>query len=167
MIKWQFFPKNEDTAPILKEVVKCFTTHEKELSSEGHSHVSNTILDTIRPCLIQSGFLVEDKKNKQIISVPVLFGINGIQEKKFNVDAYHPKFGIIIEIEAGRAIDNNQILKDFFEACMMINIQYLVIAVRKTYRKKNDFEIALSFFDALYSSGRIQTPLKGVMIIGY
>ena len=53
-------------------------------------------------------------KNNKII-VPVLFGKNGKPDKTFNPDAYHPELGIVIEIEAGRAIINNQILKDFFQ----------------------------------------------------
>lgn len=44
--------------------------------------------------------------------------------------------GIVIEVEAGRAVDNNQFLKDLFQACMMDGISFLVIAVRNYYRVK-------------------------------
>jgi hypothetical protein len=50
---------------------------------------------------------------------------------------------------------------------MMHNVNYLVIGVRKTYRKKADFEKVITHFDTLYASGRIKLPLKGILIIGY
>jgi hypothetical protein len=42
----------------------------------------------------------------------------------------------VLEIEAGRAVDNNQFLKDLFEACVSEKVKYLAIAVRLTYGKK-------------------------------
>jgi len=51
--------------------------------------------------------------------------------------------------------------------------KYLVIAVCKAYQPaslknpSNDFEIVSTFMDTLYSSGRLQVPLDGVLIIGY
>ena len=74
---------------------------------------------------------------------------------------------IVIEVEAGRATANNQFLKDLFQDCMMFNVEYLVIAVRNTYRNHNDFEIVYRFLETLYISNRIQLPLKGIMLIGY
>ena len=35
--------------------------------------------------------------------------------------------------EAGRAVYNNQFLKDIFQACMMFEVEYLVIAVLNEY----------------------------------
>lgn len=49
----------------------------------------------------------------------------------------------------------------------MVDVEYLAIAVRQIYRAQNDYESVCSFFDTLYASGRIQTALKGVLIIGY
>ena len=74
---------------------------------------------------------------------------------------------IVIEVEAGRATENNQFLKDLFQACMMFNVEYLVIAVRNIYRNHNDFEIIYTFLETLYISNRIQLPLKGILLIGY
>ena len=71
------------------------------------------------------------------------------------------------EVEAGRAVTNYQFLKDYFQACVMVDIEYLAIAVRQIYRTQNDYETVCSFFDSLYASGRIKTELKGVLIIGY
>lgn len=61
---------------------------------------------------------------------------------------------------------NNQFLKDLFQACMMQDVEYLCIAVRNIYKKKQDFEEVCRFFDALYSSDRFNLPLKGILVIG-
>ena len=91
----------------------------------------------------------------------------GNVKKKFEVDAYHEKKGIVIEVEAGRAVHNYQFLKDLFEACMMPDAKYLVIAVRNDYKGQNDFKIVNTFMETLQASDRLVIPLKGILIIGY
>ena len=73
----------------------------------------------------------------------------------------------MLEVEAGRAVVNNQFLKDLFQACMMHDVSHLAIAVRNVYRSSNDFERLMKFFDTLYASNRLQLPLKGILVIGY
>lgn len=73
----------------------------------------------------------------------------------------------IEEVEAGRAVDNNPFLKDIFQACMMHDILHLAIAVRNTYRNSDDFAKVESFLETLYVSGRLQLPLRGILLIGY
>jgi hypothetical protein len=73
----------------------------------------------------------------------------------------------VLEVEAGRALLNNQFLKDLFQASMMVEIDYCVIAVRNLYRSNNDFRSISTFLETLYTSSRLQLPLKGVLIIGY
>jgi hypothetical protein len=51
--------------------------------------------------------------------------------------------------QAGRAVVNNQFLKDFFQACMMDEVEYLALAVRNLYGKSNDFERVCVFFETL------------------
>ena len=68
---------------------------------------------------------------------------------------------------AGRGVMNNQFLKDFFEACIMVDVDYCIIAVRDTYLKQKDFEKVKDFFDSMYASGRMNIPLKGLLIVGY
>ena len=114
------------------------------------------------------GFKIEkSKKSKDRIEVPVLFGRNGKLEKYFLADGFDSKHCSVLEVEAGRAVTNYQFLKDLFEACMMNNVKYLIIAVRNQYRKNKDFESVISFFDTLYASNRIVLPLDGVLIVGY
>ena len=69
--------------------------------------------------------------------------------------------------EAGRAVANNQFLKDLFQACMMHEVKYLAIAVRLKYRGKSDFEQVCKFFQTMYASRRLALPLLGILVIGY
>ena len=69
--------------------------------------------------------------------------------------------------ETVSATENNQFLKDIFQACMMFDVEYLVIAVRNTYRTHKDFEIIHTFLETLYISNRLHLPLKGILLIGY
>ena len=62
---------------------------------------------------------------------------------------------------------NNQFLKDIFQACMMPYVEYLLIAVRNIYRGVRDFETIFTFLETLYINGRLQLPLKGIVLIGY
>lgn len=82
-------------------------------------------------------------------------------------DAIHFNERIVVEVEAGRAVVNNQFLKDIFQASMMVDIEYLVLAVRNTYRGSDDFQKVYNFLDTLYTSQRIKLPLKGILVIGY
>ena len=50
------------------------------------------------------------------------------------------RLGCVLEVEAGRAFDNNQFLKDIFQACMMDDVVHLAISVRNSYRGSDDFE---------------------------
>ena len=168
MVLWQYFPKSKQAIDILQDVVKCFSEAESKISSKTHTYHSNEVLERIRAPLESIGFKVETgKRKKDKISIPVLFGLKGKPKKSFDVDAFHKESKIVLEVEAGRAVINNQFLKDFFEACVMYDVDYLILALRKTYNKKQDFETVLNFFDTLYASGRMSLPLKGILVIGY
>lgn len=173
MTEWMYFPRSDRCPETLAGVVAAFEVHEDSLDSERHDGMnSNEVLEVVRPNLESLGFMVETgKKSSQKVRLPVLFGRNGAVEKAFEADAFSPEAGAVIEVEAGRAVANNQFLKDLFQACMMQDTRFLVIAVRKVYRsgssESRDFDRVVTFFETLYVSGRLQLPLDGVMIIGY
>ena len=110
---------------------------------------------------------VESGKTKeQKIPRPVRFARNGAAEKSFEVDGWDPQSSTIIEVEAGRGVVNNQWLKDLFEAFVIPDAKYLVIAVRAEYKGGKDFESVATMLETLYGS-RLQIPLSGVLLIGY
>lgn len=129
---------------------------------------SNDVLAFVSADLEKLGFMVEHSKKKEDkIDVPVLFGPNNKIDKSFYADALSADGKTVVEIEAGRALANNQFLKDIFEASMMFQVEYLVLAVRNKYRTSNDFKKIYTFLETMYISGRIQLPLKGILLIGY
>ena len=182
-VNWMYYTKNKSIVKStdeksrreiverkkhLKDVIDVFNKKIKGISSEKHYHKSNEVLKIINKI---DGYEVEKSKHYDD-----LIKILGYEEdeyykdyiKLFCVDAFNEKNRTILEIEAGRAYDNNQILKDLFEACISTQVDYLVIAVRNTYRGRNDFEYVNRYFNVLHHSEfwkRI--PLEGILIIGY
>ncbi|SDA31417.1 hypothetical protein SAMN02910447_03388 [Ruminococcus sp. YE71] len=168
MIKWMHFPINKRPDETSKQIIRAFQVVEDEIDSTTHKQISDEVLAKVRPELEKIHFDVEKSKKKEdLISVPVLFGINGKIEKSFEADAYYAEARYVIEVEAGRALINYQFLKDFFEACTMSDVEKLCIAVRNDYRGNDDFTKICTFFDSLYASGRLGIPLSSLLIIGY
>jgi hypothetical protein len=168
MINWQYFPKSDELPLHLRGVIKTFETRKDEIKSPEKKFSSNEVLSVLRTDLERSGFEIEKGKSKKDkIKIPVLFGRNGRLEKYFEADGYDKNTGTVLEVEAGRGVTNYQFLKDLFQACIMHDVYYAVIAVRNTYLKNADFETVITFFDTFFASGRMTLPLKGILIIGY
>lgn len=168
-IHWPYFPKSARRTLFLEEVVRVFESAIPAITSLKHvGQVSNEVLAKVRPGLEVLGFAVEfSKSNVGKIKVPVLFGQNGKVEKSFEADAYHADQRVVLEVEAGRGVTNYQFLKDLFQACVMQDVDFAVIAVRKDYRGSDDFGKVVSFFETLYVSTKFNLPLKGILVIGY
>lgn len=173
-IRFQFFPKALAIPPHLKDVVSSFEEVASKIETPKNQLNSNEVLEFVRPGLEFINFEVEKSgSNSHKVIRPVLFGEQGKIEKSFVVDGFEPISKTVIEVEAGRGVANHQFLKDFFEACVIQDVDYLVIAVCKGYQPKsfknpvNDFETVTTFFDTLYTSNRLVIPLKGLLVIGY
>lgn len=168
-IQWQHFPKHSACSGFLKDVVTTFENVAPEIASlDNVGQASNAVLAKVRGGLEALGFLVESSKTSEgKIRVPVLYGANGKIEKAFEADAYHPNEKTVLEVEAGRGVTNYQFLKDLFQACVMQDVDYLVIAVRQDYRGSSDYAKVVTFVETIYASSRLVLPLKGLLIIGY
>ncbi len=168
MTRFQFFPRSHGIIPRIESIVKVFQDADSKITSDSNKHTSNEVLQHLELGLEEIDFVVEkSKKKNDKIHVPVLFGVDNKIDKSFNADALSKDGKIVIEVEAGRAVDNNQFLKDIFQASMMFEVEYLVIAVRNDYRGADDFTKIYTFLETLYISSRLQLPLKGILLIGY
>ena len=168
MINWMYFPRNIAADKTSLNIIDAFTSVLPQIDSSTNNLASNDVLAHLYMPLSNINFIVESGKSTgKKVHIPVLFGLNGKTQLSFDADAFNLQEKYVIEVEAGRAFANNQFLKDFFEACAMHNVDYLCIAVRNEYRNIPDFKKICAFFDALYASGRLQVPLKGLLIIGY
>jgi len=167
-LRWVYFPKSSDVTLGMKKIIGIFEKNYSKITSESNKKSSDEILRVLSQDLIADGFAAETGKGKEDkIRRPVFYGENSKIHKSFEVDAYYHDERLILEIEAGRAVLNYHFLKDLFEACIVPDSDYLVIAVRQNYLNRNDFEIVSTFFDTLYSSRRLLLPLKGVLLVGY
>src|ERR1700758_4190254 len=125
MIPWQYFPTSDPAPQHLLDLVSQFELKGDEIASETHDLNSNAVLSVLRPGLVGIGYRVETSKAAvDRINVPVLFGRNGRIQKSFDADAYNRDERTVLEIEAGRGVVNNQFLKDLFQACMMVDVDY-------------------------------------------
>jgi len=169
MIKWQYYPKSREVPAHLRAVIEdVFSLNENKISSSKHKYESNDVLRIVRKGLENNGFVVErGKKKAEKINVPVLYGERGKPEKSFDADGWNKATKTVIEIEAGRAVTNNQFLKDLFQACVMHDIDYLIICIRNRYRKSDDYDRVINFMNTLYASDRLNLPLQGILIVGY
>lgn len=172
MLNWAYFPRSAKPIPLSLEVVKAFEKAHTDISSDHHTLKSNEVLAHVAPHLVTAGFTVESgKKKAEKVYVPVLYGNNGKVSKAFEADAHHVEGKFVVEVEAGRGVINNQFLKDFFQACMKDEVEYMAVAVRNIYEaagvRNQDFETVVKFFETLYASSRLELPLKGILILGY
>jgi hypothetical protein len=157
------------TPSAVQHAINVFVANDKIIDSNNQTDLkSNDVLAVLRDELVNLGFEVEKgKAADQKIKVAVLYGLNGQTTKTFDADAFHRDEGIVMEVEAGRAVTNYQFLKDLFQACAMQEAKHLVIAVRKVYSGRNDFDAVINFMETLYASSRLQLPLHSVTIVGY
>ena len=174
-VNFQMFPRSMQVNEKLESVLKVMSEVHHEFNSENKDSVaahrkSNEVLAYITEGLEKEDFKVEKGKSKKI-TMTVLYGLNGVSEKSFDVDAYHKEEKIVIEIEAGRAWANYQFLKDIVETCLIPEVDYLVLAVKNKYWTKNtssdDFNNIRTFLESMYTSDRLKLPLKGILLIGY
>ncbi len=173
MINWTFYPKTDPLPVSLTPVVDIFERNSGEIDSSKndtneHRKKSNEVLAVLADDFAKSGYEVErGKKKDQKITVPVLFGERGSSFQAFEVDCWHRQEKIAVEIEAGRAYENHQFLKDIFETSMMVDVDYLVLAVRNVYRNKNDYAAINKWLETLYLTNRIRLELRGILLLGY
>ncbi len=164
-IKSKYYPTNKKMTKTSNDIEAIFKKAYSQISTPRHHLKSNQVLSVVKHGLESIGFDVE----KPRIPLQASTGLT------FNVDAFLRSKGYLIEVEAGRAIENNQFLKDLVEACVIDNVNYLCIAVPNCYTykcnkkdvKKNVFEKVCDYMDAIYNSNRVVLPVKGILIIGY
>lgn len=173
MINWTFYPKTDPLPASLITVVEIFERKGGEIDSSKNDtnecrKKSDEVLAVLADDFAKSGYEVErGKKTDQKIKVPVLFGERGSSLQAFEVDCWHRQEKIVVEIEAGRAYANHQFLKDIFETSMMVDVDYLALAVRNVYKSKDDYAAINKWLETLYVTNRIKLELRGILLLGY
>ncbi len=171
-MEWIFFPKTCQVPKFLKDTVSAVEAVSDEIDSGANDDetrlASDEVLGILEPGLSDLGYKVERSKKKiDKVRIPVLYGSLGKEELAFEADAYHEKYQTVIEVEAGRAVTNYQFLKDIFQASMMVETEYLILAVRILYREHSDYETVRKFIETVYLTDKVKLDLKGILLVGY
>lgn len=151
----------------LLRIIKIFESKSELLTSHKFQFESNAVLAIVKGDLYSEGIWQNHKKMRGKITVPVSYGRNGKPEKRSNADWYNQELKTLIEVEAGISVTNYKFLKDLFQACVMIDIEYLIIVVRQVHRNSKEFDKVIQLMDALFAPNRLSLPLNGILVIAY
>jgi hypothetical protein len=174
--RWKYYPPSSRPPEWVPTVISAFTAAKASIDSGERQITSDKALRALRPALEALEFEVEaGKKRAQKIRRPVLFGEGGHEDLAYEVDAFHAGSGIALEVEAGRGARGNAVYRDLIQASLLVDTQFLVLAVQVSYRHKSgdknvvvqSYRDTRNLLDAIYASNRLALPLKGILLVGY
>ena len=176
-IRFTAFPRTKPPPDFITELVTVFVKREPSISTVALAKglESDDVLAVLAKDISELGFLVEaGKSTGHKIGRPVFYGENGAPSLRYEIDAYHPQWRCGLEVEAGRGILGNAIFRDLFQAMVMVDVDYLCVAVPNKYKYKAKgrprtsayYDKAIAVADALYGHSRVAMPY-GLAIIGY
>lgn len=186
VLQHHFFSKKGIMPIAFDEILNAFNLAYERIDSAKFRFCSNKVLYEIGQNLKKSQFF--DCEQITITSsgnytaakggkINMHINLSGSIKKTFNPDIKSKDDKIIVEVEAGQAVDNFRFLKDLFESIVYTNCDYLGIAVRNVYSTydKNgkpkstqyDYDTVCEFLSCFFCSRADNLPLKGVLVIGY
>jgi hypothetical protein len=173
---WKFYPPAFRPPEWVAEIAAAFFYARERIDTETVASTSDSALAELRPALVALGFEVEAGKRKvEKIRRPVLFGELGHEDQAYEVDAFQAANGIALEVEAGRGARGNAVYRDLIQTSLLVDAQYLVLAVQVSYRHKTggkevivqSYRDTRNLLDAVYASSRLELPLQGILLVGY
>ena len=175
--KFSTFPRTTNPPPFVNKVVRIFEEHSAQINTTALEKglTSDQALSVLHKDLVEIGFLVEaGKRSEHKIRRPVFFGENGQPDLQYEVDAWHPEWQAGLEVEAGRAWMGNAVYRDLIQALVMVEMEYLFLAVPKAYKYlsggrqtiSRDYENTVSVAQTLFGHTRITMPFS-LCVIGY
>ena len=102
---WSYFPRNVRPPSWAVSFVEVVKAAENEISTVNSRTglSSDDVLKSLEPGLVALGYAVESGRTAaDKIFRPVLFGEFGVPEVSYEIDAFHDRLGIAVEVEAGR-----------------------------------------------------------------
>lgn len=174
---WNYYPLSEMPPPWVHDFTAAVAAARPSIeSSEVLDLRSDVVLSHLASALSLLGYTVETGKTTiQKVRRPVLFGENGRERVAYEVDAFHDELGIAVEVEAGRGARGNAIYRDLIRASLIVGANYLALGVMTEYRHLNkgktqrvkSYDDARDQLDAIYTSGRLKLPFRGLLLFGY
>ena len=171
---WCYFPKHTSAPEWVSDFAQAVKKNKEKLESVNHNeYSSDMVLECLREELENLQWEIETgKKKEQKIARPVLFGERNEWLVKYEIDGWHPEHNAVLEVESGRGWQGNAFYRDLIRASLINGSEYLVIGLRLSYtygnvKEQNDYEKGKDQLEAIYASGRLQLPFKGVMLFGW
>lgn len=169
-LSWICFPVTKEPPPEVMQTVAVFQQTIGTISSGSDATaqmVGNAVLAEVRERLEALGFQVE--RQGVPVRLPVLYGEGGTARRTYHADAWWMESGVVVEVEAGGARQNNRALLDILKGMMWQDCTHLVIAVKKSYgaSKQNDYEWLRDWVELLYASDRVVIPMESLTVVGY
>lgn len=180
--RWSYFPRNERPPEWALDLVSVVGSQRNAIDTEpvrgvdGVRLTSDHVLAVLRPGLEGLGYLVESGKLLgQRIERPVLYGDNGIPSVTYEIDAFHDKLGIAVEVEAGRGAKGNADYRDIVRTSLLLDADFMVLMMPTVYRYKSGgktlraeaYAKTRDQLSAIYASQRLRLPFLGILLIGY
>jgi hypothetical protein len=176
-IRFSTYPKTEAPPHFTEALVRVFARCSTQISTTALEKglTSDEVLAKVAPNLVGLGFQVERGKSaKDRVERPVFFGENGEPELRYQIDGFHPEWRCGLEIEAGRSFMGNAVYRDLIQASLMVDLDYLCLAVPITYKFKSggktsvsrDYDNTRAVAEAIFSHSRIRLPYR-LLVIGY
>lgn len=176
-IRYSTYPRTEPPAEFAQSIIEVFRKHEMDISTEKlpKGLESDAVLKILEKDLQDLGFEVETgKKKNQKIERPVFYGENGQPTVCYQIDGYSDRWKCGLEIEAGRAWMGNAVYRDLIQAAVMVEVDYLCLAIPNSYKYlstgksiiSKDYERTANLVEAIYGHARVKLPYK-LILIGY
>ena len=172
-----YYPPSDRPEAWVEQFVQAVATARPNIDSASSSHLtSDEVLRHLRPGLEAVGYTVETGKGRaQKVRRPVLFGERGDELVAYEVDAVHEELGVVVEIEAGRGARGNAVYRDLIRASLIVGAEFLALGVMSSYRHLSSgremqvasYRDAKAQLDAIYASGRLRLPFRGLLLFGY
>jgi hypothetical protein len=156
-----------------KFVTVIHKNHKIINSESNNKFESDEVLKALEPDLKLIGWSIESgKKDIQKIFRPVLYGDKGKTRVSYEIDGWHPEHKIVLEIESGRGWMGNAFFRDLIRTSIIQDADYLILGMRLSYsygkvKSQNDYAKAKEQLDAIYASGRLTLPFKGILLFGW
>jgi hypothetical protein len=175
---WDYFPRNARPPAWVEPFIDNVRAAEASISTvERKTGLdSDRVLQQLADGLRDLGFAVESgKKAAERIKRPVLFGQYGRAEVSFEIDAFHDRNGIVVEVEAGRGARGNATYRDIIRTSLIVDANYLALLLPIAYRHTSGgrevvvraYRECVDLLSALYASQRLALPFHGVLLVGY
>lgn len=175
--RWAYYPTRDPAPDWVAVVIQVVAEAQEEVDSARMPGLtSDRVLEHLRPGLEACGFRVEaGKRAAQRITLPVLFGEQGLPRVRYDVDGVHDELGVLLEVEAGRGARGNAVYRDLVRTSLIVNAAFLVLGVMQEYHHKSggksivvrSYDEAKDQLDAIYASQRLRLPFEGVLLFGY